>query len=66
MTLIKKDPPILIEPTNNYVKTDQFIFVKSTENFVPLSKQDLKNIFYTIVNNGWDQFTFYCPSEYTN
>lgn len=64
--LIKKDPTILIQPANNYTKNDQFIFVQSTEDFVPLSKQDLKNIFYTIVNNGWDQFTFYCPSEYTN
>ena len=31
---------------------------------MPISKGDLKNIYYTIVNNGWKEFTFYCPSEY--
>ena len=64
--LIKKEPDIVIEPKNDYSKKETFLFVKQTENFVPLSKQDIMNIFYTIVNNGWKKFTFYCPNEYVN
>lgn len=63
---IKKEPDIILEPTNSYSKKESFLFVKQTDNFVPLSKEDIKNIFYTIVNNGWKKFTFYCPNEYVN
>lgn len=54
------------ENISEYKKNTEFLFVKNTENFSPLSKGDLKNIIYTIVNSGWDSFTFYCPSEYKN
>lgn len=63
---IKKEPTILIAPINGYQKKENFLFVQTTENFIPYSKEDLKNIFYTVVNNGWDEFTFYCPSEYVH
>lgn len=63
---ITNEPTIIVPPKNSYFKKDVFQFVTSTENFTPFSKGDLKNIFYTIVNNGWNEFTFYCPSEYTN
>jgi len=66
INLLKKEPEILVMPSNEYTKDEAFLFVKTTDNFVPYSKQDLKNIFYTIVNNGWTEFTFYCPNEYTN
>ncbi len=35
-----------------------------TDNFKPKSKQELFNIYYTILNNGWDKFSFYCDSSY--
>ena len=64
--IIMSDPKTLILPTNDYHKDTKFLFVKETSDFTPLSKGDLKNIFYTIVNHGWKEFTFYCPKEYTN
>ena len=63
--LIEKEPQITIEPKNEYYKDETYLFVQNTSSFKPLSKGDLKNIFYTIVNSGWKKFTFYCPSEYT-
>ncbi len=63
---IKKEPDVILKPKNIYTKEDNFLFVQATDNFTPLSKGDIKNIFYTIVNNGWKEFTFYCPSEYIN
>ncbi len=56
-------PPLVSTP---YKKEDNFLFVQNAISFSPLSRQDLKNIFFTIVNSGWDSFTFYCPSEYTD
>jgi len=31
-----------------------------------MNKQDIKNIIYTVLNSGVDEFTFYCPEEYKN
>ena len=62
---IQKDTQITLEEKNEYFKNDTYQFVKNTDDFIPLSKGDIKNIFYTIVNSGWKKFTFYCPSEYT-
>ena len=58
------DPVVYIPKANSFVKEVDFLFVQYIENFMPFSKGDLKNIYYTIVNNGWKEFTFYCPSEY--
>lgn len=41
-----------------------FKSVKTIDNFIPMNKEDLKKIYYTTLNNGWDDFTFYCPKEY--
>lgn len=61
-----KDPEVFIPTSNSYVKKENFLFIQNTEDFLPFSKGDLKNIYYTIVNNGWKEFTFYCPSEYVH
>jgi len=47
-------------------KNGDFEFVKNTTNFTPYGKQDILDIFYTILNNGNETGTFYCPKEYTN
>ncbi len=63
---IENHPKVIQKPKNAYTKKETFQFVQATDNFTPLSIHDLKNIFYSIVNNGWNEFTFYCPSEYVN
>lgn len=55
-----------IDTISPYKNTFDFYFVQNTDDFTPLSAGDLKNIIYTIVNSGWDDFTFYCPNEYPN
>ena len=47
-------------------KNGDFEFVSNTKNFTPFGKQDILNIFYTILNNGNETGTFYCPKEYKN
>lgn len=55
---------INIEEKNKYYVDYDFVYVKNTDNFTPKSKQDLINIFYTILNSGWNNFSFYCDKEY--
>ena len=55
----------LIHDSNEYKKMDNWQYVKETDNFYPNSKQDILNIFYTALNGGWDELTFYCSDSYT-
>lgn len=57
---------VLPEEISIYQKDYSLSFVSSTENFTPYSYQDLMDILYTAINNGYDKFTFYCPDEYSS
>ncbi len=61
---IQVDKEVKMEGTNQYARDEDFLFVQLTDDFHPLSKQDLLNIYYTIINSGKEQFSFYCPEEY--
>lgn len=63
--VISKKPDVIIKTPNKYSKKDSYLFVQYTDNFIPYSYQDLLNIFYTNIDSGWTDFTFYCPKEYT-
>lgn len=59
---IKKE--VYVPATNEYVKTNTSnSFVKMTNDFVPDNKQEILDIYYTVLNSGWDTFTFYCNYE---
>ncbi len=62
--IIDSTPSITIDKPNSYVYDRDYFYVQKSENFIPYSKQDIMNIFYSIFDNGYDTFTFYCPSEY--
>ena len=51
---------------NEYYRDYDFLYVQNTNDFQPPNKQDLKNILYTILNSGVNEFSFYCPKEYSN
>lgn len=50
---------------NEYASNRNYQFVQITNDFTPHNKQDILNIYYTIINSGMTDFTFYCPEEYT-
>ena len=60
-----EDKVTKLEP-NDYYRDYSFSYAKNTTNFIPSNKKDILNIYYTIVNSGMMNFTFYCPKEYTN
>ena len=51
---------------NEYTRNYNFSYVSNTDDFYPNNKQDILNIYYTVLNNGMDEFTFYCKREYVN
>lgn len=55
---------VKIPNKNEYYRGYDFLYVQNTDNFKPANKKDLINIFYTIINSGNENFTFYCPKEY--
>lgn len=65
-SILENNPTLVIADTNEYTKDYDFEFVKLSDNYIPYSYQDLKNIIFSTINNGWDTFTFYCPNEYEN
>ena len=61
---IKETKRITLANSNNYTREYDFIFVKRTDNFTPEDRQDLLNIYYTVINSGVTTFSFYCPDSY--
>lgn len=57
----------ILEKENNRYATDRnWNYVKITDNFYPENKKDILNVFYTALNGGWDELTFYCNENYSN
>ena len=57
------DESLYLEEPNEYKLDYDFSYIKNTDNFKATNKEDLKNIIYTILNNGSDSFYFYCDYE---
>lgn len=62
----KEKKEIIIPEMNGYKKDYDFLFVKNVANFEPSTSEDIKNVFYTTINSGWSEFSFFCPDEYIN
>ena len=51
---------------NKYASKNNYEFVRLTDDFEVKQKDDIKNIYYTILNSGMNKFTFYCSKDYEN
>lgn len=63
--VLKENKVVTIGEKNEYYRDYDFTFVKNTNNFSPSNYQDILDIYYTVINAGKSNFTFYCPKEYT-
>lgn len=57
-------PTIAKIEKNRFAKEVDYDFIQISDDFVPYNYQELLNIFYTVLDAGYESFTFYCPSEY--
>ncbi len=58
------NPMLTIENSNEYTKNYDFQYLKRSKDYIPYSYNGLLDIIFSVINNGWKEFTFYCPSEY--
>ena len=59
---MNKKPTVL--ENNKYAANNNYSYVKLTDNFFPKNKQDIMNIYYTVINSGMTDFIFYCDKSY--
>lgn len=57
-------PKIVKTDKNRFSKEIDYEFVQISHDFIPYNYQELLNIFYTVLDAGYETFTFYCPTEY--
>lgn len=50
---------------NVYFRDYNLSYVKTTDNYRVKNKEDIMNLYYTVINSGIDEFTFYCSKEYS-
>ncbi len=62
--ILPKNAAVSLGEKNSYYRDYDFIFIKNTSDFSPKNYQDILNIYYTAINAGKNEFTFYCPSQY--
>lgn len=66
VNMTQNEQKLVIKKANSYAKNQNYKFVQKTNDFTPYSFQDILNIYYSTLDNGWHEFTFYCPNEYAN
>ncbi len=50
--------------SNEYKLNYNYNFVKQTDNYKPQNKNDILNIIFSGLNNGWDEFSYFCTVDY--
>lgn len=55
---------VLSKEENVYFKQNDYGYVQLTDNYYPKNRQEVLNLFYTALNKGYDELTFYCAVEY--
>lgn len=53
-----------VKEKNEYARDFDYVKFQNDDKFIPVDKESILNIFYNIFNDGYDEFTFYCPKEY--
>lgn len=63
--IISKSDLVIKEP-NSYKVDYTFENFNYKISYVPYNKEELIDIYFNVLNNGYNEFTFYCPKEYKN
>ena len=60
---VSQNSIVVPEVSYNHRNYD-YVSVKETDNFRPRNIEELKDVYYTFLNNGWETFSFYCDVNY--
>lgn len=61
--IISKNDLVIKEP-NSYKVDYTFENFNYKISYIPYNKEELIDIYFNVLNNGYNEFTFYCPKEY--
>lgn len=64
--LIVSRNDLVIKEPNSYKVDYTFENFNYKVSYVPYNKEELIDIYFNVLNNGYNEFTFYCPKEYKN
>lgn len=64
--LIVSRNDLVIKEPNSYKVDYTFENFNYKISYVPYNKEELIDIYFNVLNNGYNEFTFYCPKEYKN
>lgn len=64
MGVISQNTEVTLPNTVYYNNDFEFAFASETDDFHVKDRQGILNVIYTILNNGLDEFTFYCDTSY--
>ena len=59
-----KTQKVSLDYKNDYFLSYDYKTVTDVDTFKLENKEDLINLYYTILNRGYETFNFYCPSKY--
>ena len=62
---VKENKDVVLTESNKYTRDYNFNYIKKTDDFTPSNYQDLLDIYYTVLNSGEEEFSFYCTDEYS-
>ena len=54
---------VTLTESNDYTRDYSFSYVSLTNNFSPETEEDVRNLYYTVLNSGVESFTFYCKKD---
>lgn len=63
---VNEAKPITDDDRNSYSTKKSYLYVQQTDDFVPDNKQELMNIYYTLLDSGMIDYSFYCPDSYSS
>lgn len=61
--VIYKDA-VVVGSANQYYRSDHFQLIQNTDTFIIKDSSVFLDIIYTVLNNGWDEFTVFCDYTY--
>ena len=54
---------VTLTESNDYTRDYSFSYVSLTNNFSPETEEEVRNLYYTVLNSGVESFTFYCKKD---
>lgn len=66
VTKVRNQSEVNLEYKNSYFLDYNFEYVTNVNEFNIKNKDDLLDLYYTVINSGVSNFEFYCPQEYVD